>query len=122
MALKEATSEAAAAAFLHQWLALFGVPSVVTSDNGASFTANLWKDIMDKLHIKVQYSALYRPESIGLLERQHRSIKDSIKAAIQDLTDKHQDRWLDFLPFIVLAKNSTLQQDIQTSPGSLQKS
>ena len=117
--LREATSEAAASGFLHQWLSLFGVPSVVTSDNGASFTANLWKDIMSKLHIEVKYSALYRPQSIGILERQHRSIKDSLKAAIEDLTEKHKERWLDFLPFIVLAKNSTLQQDIMTSPSEL---
>ena len=74
---------------------------------------------MEKLNIQVKYSALYRPEAIGILERQHRSIKDSLKSAIQDLADKHQGRWLDFLPFIVLAKNSTLQQDIQTSPSEL---
>ena len=33
-------------AFLNRWLALFRVPSQVSSDNGASFVANVWKDMM----------------------------------------------------------------------------
>ena len=70
--LKEASASEVSSAFLSQWVALFGLPALVTSDNGASFTSNIWKGMMDRLHIKVRYSALYRPESIGLLERQHR--------------------------------------------------
>ena len=33
-------------AFLNRWLALFRAPSQVTSDNGTSFVANVWKDMM----------------------------------------------------------------------------
>ena len=117
--LQEATSSAAAAAFLHHWVALMGVPSMVTSDNGASFTANLWKDMLAKLNIEVRYSALYRPQSIGLLERQHRPLKDGLKAAIEDMTEKHQDKWLDFLPFILLGRRVALQPDIKASASEL---
>ena len=53
MALKEATSSAAAAAFLHGWLNLFGVPSAVSSDCGGSFTASLWKEVMSKLNVNI---------------------------------------------------------------------
>ena len=75
--------------------------------------------MMDKLNIKVQYSALYRPESIGLLERQHRSLKDSLKAALVDMGEVHQDKWLDFLPFVLLGKRVTVQEDIGVSPCEL---
>ena len=71
--LREASSSEAATAFLQGYVPLMGVPSVMTSDNGASFTSNLWKGVMDKLNIEITYSALYRPEAIGMLERQHRS-------------------------------------------------
>ena len=54
--LQEATASAAATAFLHHWVALMGVPSLVTSDNGASFIANLWKDMMSKLNVDIKYS------------------------------------------------------------------
>ena len=40
MPLKEASVSAAATAFLQGWLALFGVPAVISSDQGGSFTAN----------------------------------------------------------------------------------
>ena len=90
MPLKEASSSEVASAFLQSWVPWLGLPSVVTSDNGASFTANLWKDMLAKLNIKVTYSALYRPQAIGLLERQHRSIKDSLKAAIVEMGQQHQ--------------------------------
>ena len=62
MPLKEASASEVSSAFLHGWVAWLGVPSVVSSDNGGSFAANLWKDMMSKLHIDVKYSALYRPQ------------------------------------------------------------
>ena len=77
--LKEASSSEAAAGFLHHWAAIWGIPSLVTSDNGASFTSNLWKDMLEKLNITVKYSALYRPQAIGMLERQHQILKNSLK-------------------------------------------
>ena len=89
--LSEASASATSTAFLNHWVSLFGMPSLVTSDNGGSFTAGLWKGMMEKLDIEVKYSALYRPQSIGLLERQHRSIKTSLKAAIEDMAKKHQE-------------------------------
>ena len=56
---------------------------------------------------------------MGMIERQHRSIKDSLKASIQDMADKHQSKWMDFLPFVVLGKNSAVQPDIGASPNEL---
>ena len=117
--LPEATASAAAAGFLHHWAALFGIPALVTSDNGASFTAGIWKDMMSKLNVDVKYSALYRPQSIGMLERQHLDIKTSLKAALIDIGEKHQDKWLDFLPFVLLGKRVSYQQDIGASPSEL---
>ena len=117
--LKEATASEAATAFLHGWLEIFGVPGQVSSDQGGSFTASLWQEMMKKLHINIKYSALYRPQANGLIERQHRSIKDSLKAIIQDMVDRHQGRWMDHLPFVLLGKNVALQPDIGASPSEM---
>ena len=54
-----------------------------------------------------------------MLERQHKSIKDSLKAAIVDMGEQYQNRWLDYLPFILLGKNVALQPDIGASPSEL---
>ena len=117
--LKEASSKEAAEAFLHHWASIWGLPSLVTSDNGASFSANLWKEMMDRLNIEVKYSALYRPESIGMLERQHQGIKNSLKAALIDMGETHQDRWLDFLPFVLLGRRVAYQPDLGASASEL---
>ena len=50
MPLREASSMEAATAFLHQWASFFGIPSEMSSDNGASFVSNLWRDMMSKLN------------------------------------------------------------------------
>ena len=109
----------AATAFLHQWASFFGIPAEMSSDNGASFVSNLWKDMMSKLNINVKYSALYRPQSIGMLERQHRGLKDSLKAALVDMGEKHNNRWIDHLPFVLLGRRVALQPDIGVSASEM---
>ena len=117
--MTEASSQAAATAFLNSWVAFFGVPTVVTSDNGGSFTANLWKDMMSRLNIEVKYSALYHPQSVGLIERQHRSIKESLKASIEEMVGKHQNKSFEFLPFVLLGRRTAVQPDIGASSCEL---
>ena len=126
--IREPSAAEAATAFLHGWLAFFGIPSVVSSDRGGSFTASLWKEMMAKLNIDIKYSAAYRPESQGRLERQYRDIKTSLKAALEDLSlrssmeemaEKFQNKGLDQLPWVLLGKRVTLQQDLGASPCEL---
>ena len=74
---------------------------------------------MKRLNIEIKYSALYRPESQGILERQHRDLKESLKATIEDMVEKHQNKWMDQLPFILLGKRVALQPDIGASPCEL---
>ena len=56
---------------------------------------------------------------MGMLERQHRGLKDSLKAALVDMGDTHQERWLDALPFVLLGKNVAFQPDLDASPSEL---
>ena len=53
--LIEATSESCATAFIRGWLKTFGLPRVVTSDNGNTFVAQLWKGLHKALGIEVAY-------------------------------------------------------------------
>ena len=117
--LKEASSSEAATAFLTHWASFFGLPALVTSDNGGAFVAGLWKGMMSKLNIDVKYSALYRPESIGMLERQHRGLKDSLKSALIQMGDTHQSGWLDHLPFVLLGRRVAHQPDLGASASEM---
>ena len=75
--------------------------------------------MMSKLNIDVKYSALYRPQSIGLLERQHQSLNDSLKSALVQMGDTHQERWLDHLPFVLLGRRAAFQPDLGASASEL---
>ena len=75
--------------------------------------------MLSKLNIKVTYSALYRPQVIGLLGRQHRGLKDSLKAAIVEMGQQHQDQWLNHLPFVLLGRRVAYQPDIGASASEL---
>ena len=110
--LKAASAEECSKALLHNHIALYGLPSLITSDQGASFIANLWKNVMKHLHINITHSALYRPQSMGMLERTHGPIKRGLKAALLANGELHQEKWLDYLPWVILGKNNAYQEDL----------
>ena len=76
------------------WTALFGLPSVCTSDQGPNLTSGLFKGLQDQLGIKVDYSPIYYPQANGLIERSHQSIKNSIKASLIEMGDVYQENWI----------------------------
>ena len=54
-----------------------------------------------------------------MLERQHQGLKNSLKAALLDMGQTHQDRWYDFLPFVLLGRRVAFQPDLQASASEL---
>ena len=58
---------------------------------------------------------MYRPQSMGMLERSHGPIKESLKAALLENAEFHQAKWIDHLPWVLLGKNSAYQADIKAS-------
>ena len=117
--MKEASSMACAEALLHAWVSKFGLASHCTSDNGSEFVSNLWKSMGDKLNIKLHYTNLYSPQTNGLVERQHSTLKTSLKAALLDMGEKYKDKWVDFLPWVLLMKRNAYQKELGTSPAIL---
>ena len=98
------------------WTALFGIPSLCTSDQGANLTSNLFKGLQDQLGIHVDYSPIYYPQANGLIERSHQTIKNSIKASLVDMGDKYQGNWIYYLPWALLGIRSSFNADLGTSP------
>ena len=88
------TSEAIAEAFMLHWTALFGLPSICTSDHGPNLTSGLFKGLQDQLGIKVDYSPIYYPQANGMVERAHQTLKNSIKASLIEMGDVYQENWI----------------------------
>merc|ERR1712015_2648 len=100
--LVQADAQSCTQAFLHHWLAFFSLPAVATSDNGNTFISQVWKGLQDTLGIKVEFTPRFRPQANSAIERQHQSIKNSLKAALLEMGDKHRERWADILPWVLL--------------------
>ena len=116
--MRSATSADCAKAFM-EFVSRFGTPAVAVSDNGNSFTSNLYKDIMKSFNIKVNFTPAYHPASNGAVERRHQTIKNSLKAALVDMNNAHQDKWMRALPWVLLGKRIQVQPDLDTSAASL---
>ena len=110
------TSESIAEAFMLHWTALFGIPSIVTSDQGPNLTSELFRGLQDQLGIQVDYSPIYYPQANGLIERSHQSLKNSIKASLIEMGDKYQEKWVQYLPWALLGLRSSFNKDLGTSP------
>jgi transposase InsO family protein len=52
-------------ALISSWVAKFGVPTIITSDQGHQFTSSLWAGLTKLLGIKHMQTTAYHPQSNG---------------------------------------------------------
>ena len=116
--METASSMECCRAFL-QWTSRFGVPRTAISDNGNSFIANLYKDIMKTFNIEVVFTPAYHPATNGAIENRHKTIKNALKASLVDMGDKHGSKWMQALPWVLLGKRVAYQPDLDTSAAIL---
>ena len=114
-----ATAESCADAFLAQWVSRFGLPVTAQSDNGNTFLAQLWQRLFETLGILVTYSPVYRPASLGGLERQHRDIKSGLKTTLLKMGDSFGSQWLRALPWVLLSRRTAFQPELGTCSAEL---
>ena len=117
--MQEATSQTCCQAFIWGWSQRFGLPQVMTSDNGNTFIAKLWKDLLQALGIDQKLTPPYHSSSLGGVERKHADIKASLKAALVDMADNHGSEWMNHLPWVLLGRRTAYQQDLKTTPAEL---
>ncbi|UYV83524.1 hypothetical protein LAZ67_23001313 [Cordylochernes scorpioides] len=93
--LPDMKSETVARAFYENWIARFGAPHTVISDQGKQFTSQLFKDLTTLCGIKLRHSTAYHPQCNGKIERLHRTIKTAIRA-------HNNIKWTETLPTVLL--------------------
>ena len=69
-------------AFLQGWMSRFGVPVRLTSDRGAQFTSELWREMTRSLGVDIHQTTAYHPQSNGAVEQLHRQLKASLTACL----------------------------------------
>jgi len=69
---------------LIQFVAIFGIPRQITSDNYSGFVSELLTKVKDKLGIETKLSAPWHFQSHGDVERANRTIESMIHKFIED--------------------------------------
>lgn len=110
--LRDATAETVANKFYAVWIARFGVPSIVTTDQGRNFESNLFSSLTKLLGIKKTRSSPYHPQANGIVENWHRVLKTALKATMTE-------RWSEVLPTIMLSLRCTFKEELQATPAEL---
>jgi len=67
---------------INQWVARFGVPDHLTSDQGSQFTSTLWARLCNVIGTHLNTTTAYHPQSNGMVKRAHRRLKDTLKACM----------------------------------------
>ena len=89
------TAETVADVFLNQWIARFGVPLHIVTDQGRQFESDLFKHLSSVIGFHRIRTTSYHPQSNGMIERFHRTLKTALKT--------HGKDWLISLPTVTLA-------------------
>ena len=111
--MMEASANSCAQALLNTWVSRFGVPSDITSDRGSTFTSELWRGLASIIGSHVHFTTSFNPASNGMIERFHRTLKQSLTARCSTAD------WFYQLPWILLGLRTTPKVDIGSSPAEM---
>lgn len=111
--LSEITAKACADAFLLHWVSRFGAPQVITTDRGRQFTSNLWTEMCEFLGAKHCPTCSFRPESNGMIERMHRTLKTALRCY------DNPTSWYSNLGLVLLGMRAMVKEDLGVSSAEL---
>lgn len=111
MPLKDKTANNVSIGLLNGWIANHTLPERINSDLGSEFTANVFKELCEKLGIRQFYSSAMHPMSNGQVERLNRSIVDYLRKFISN-----NQEWEEMLPGIKFALNTAPHSTKKYSP------
>ena len=87
------TAQTVADTYLLNWVAKFSIPGHLTSDHGVQFTSQVWEIMAKALGTKLHRTTPYHPQANGLVERQHRKMKDALKSRLDGRPNWSQELW-----------------------------
>lgn len=110
--LKDISAPTVASAFWAQWVARFGCPKTITTDQGSQFESALFRSLANTLGCKHIHTTAYHPQSNGMVERWHRSFKAALMC-------NANTNWTDLLPTVLLGLRTCFKADIGASAADL---
>jgi len=110
--LQRIDAENIAAVFLDNWVAAYGPPATVLSDNGPQFRSTFFQGVCSLLEVSNRYSTTYHPQTNDQVERYNRTIVRQLPTYVED----HRDQLDELVSMLTLAYNSRPQQSTGVAP------
>ena len=88
--------------FFHKVISVYGAPKRLMSDNGTTFTAEVFKSLCSEYGIRQVFSTAYHPQSQGSVERANRSIITYLR----NYVTSRQSDWDTYISSMTFALNS----------------
>ena len=99
-------------AFYAEWICLFGTPLSITTDQGTQFESTLFTALAQLVGATRIRTTPYHPQSNGLVERWHRSLKAALMCS-------PGTPWTKLLPTVLLGLRTAYKEDLGASPSDL---
>lgn len=109
--LADMEAKTVAKALLNSWIAQYGVPHEITTDQGRQFESQLFKELTRLCGTKHVRTTAYHPQANGLIERFHRTLKAALKC--------HSTSWTDALPMVLLGIRTAFRPELNASPAEM---
>lgn len=110
--LSNMSADSVASAFYTQWVCEFGTPFTITTEQGLQFESALFSSLTRLVRIKRIRTTPYHPQSNGLVERWHRTLKAALMC-------NSQTPWPELLPTVLLGLRTTYKEDLKASPAKM---
>jgi Integrase core domain len=78
VAMPDQTASTIARELVDRWIAIFGIPVTILSDNGPAFACKFFGVLTHVLGVKHVFTSSYRPETNGQVERWNATLVDTI--------------------------------------------
>ncbi|XP_018796083.1 PREDICTED: uncharacterized protein LOC108973326 [Bactrocera latifrons] len=104
--------ETVAHAFYTQWICQFDTPLTITIDQGLQFESELFTSLSRMLSIHRIRTTPYQPQSNGLVEPWHRTLKAALMC-------NNETPWPNMLSSVLLGLRTAYKPDLKVSPTEM---
>ena len=110
--IPDKSADSIATAFLNRWIARWGCPVNLVSDNGTEFINNIMTKLCNKLNIKRPQILPFRPQANAYVERLNRTILNILRTLGED----NRRNWCEYIPLVQGSINSTYHATTNSTP------
>lgn len=94
---KGLTAEKAATDMFSKWWLPFGIPSIITSDQGPQFAGAFWKTLCALFGVRSAYSQAYNPQANGRAEVAGKTFKTFLRK----IAEEEHECWVQLIPHVL---------------------